>query len=448
VRSGIRTGIVGLSVAIAVLVAACGNSGSSKNTQSTTPKSSNGTPTTIGDITKKVPVHAKGVTDTEIKTDAVITLTNSPTGSFGPLADGIRAYFAMVNESGGIYGRQLKLAKVRDDQLGANAQAVKAALSGDNAFATFGATDLFTGADLLARANQPTFTWNINPQFAGHDNMFANTGAICFKCPVHSWPFLAKQIGATKVGVIAYGVAQESKDCAAGIKASFAKYPTAKVVFFDDSLPFAAPLAADVTTMKNRGVQFVVTCVDFGESYTLGKEMLRQGLNAVQTLPNGYDADFVAKNATALEGSIVLTQFVAFEHQPQMPEIRKLYQWAQKTNVTVRELTAYGWVLADEFVTGLKLAGPDFSQQKVIDALNSLTAYDDNGLIPPINWTKQHNDPLNDPSALSKLDCGDYVKVESGKFVPVYDEPGKPFVCFNRTDPTVDNPQHLSFASG
>ena len=32
------------------------------------------------------------------------------------------------------------------------------------------------------------------------------------------------------------------------------------------------------------------TCVDFGESYTLGKEMLRQGLNAVQTLPNGYDA--------------------------------------------------------------------------------------------------------------------------------------------------------------
>jgi hypothetical protein len=30
----------------------------------------------------------------------------------------------------------------------------------------------------------------------------------------------------------------------------------------------------------------------------------------------------------------------------------------------------------------------------------------------------------------------------------VYDEPGKQFVCFNRTDPTVDNPQHLSFASG
>jgi hypothetical protein len=39
------------------------------------------------------------------------------------------------------------------------------------------------------------------------------------------------------------------------------------------------------------------------------------------------------------------------------------------------------------------------------------------------------------------------VKVTAGKFVPVYAEPGKPWVCFNRTDPTVDNPQHLSFAT-
>ena len=44
--------------------------GSSNNTNSTIPKTGNGTPTTIGDLTKKVPVQAKGVTDTEIRTDA------------------------------------------------------------------------------------------------------------------------------------------------------------------------------------------------------------------------------------------------------------------------------------------------------------------------------------------------------------------------------------------
>jgi branched-chain amino acid transport system substrate-binding protein len=440
-----RARIVAVGVAVALLVAACSNAGSTSKTKSTIPKSG-GTPTTTGDLTKKVTVNAKGVTDSAINTDAVITITNNPTGTYAPLADGIRAYFAMVNAGGGIYGRQLKLGQVRDDQLGNNAQTVQAALSGDNAFATFGAATLFTGAPLLERANQPTFIWNINPEFIGKNNLFANVGSICFKCASHFMPWIAKQSRATKVGVIAYGVSQESKDCASGIRNSFQRiYPTAQVVFFDDSLPFAAPLAADVTAMKNKGVQLVGTCVDFNESLTLGKEMQRQGMSAVQVQPNGYDADFVSKNATPLENSVVFTQFVPFEARPQIPEIKKLMQWAQKTNVSVKELTAYGWIIADEFVTGLKLAGPNFSQQKVIDALNSQTAWTDNGFNPPIDWTKQHGDPNTDPTALSKLDCGAYVKVQGGKFVSVWAKRGKPFVCFNRTDPTVDHPQYTSF---
>ncbi len=277
--------------------------------------------------------------------------------------------------------------------------------------------------------------------------MFANTGAICFKCPSHFLPFIAKQLGATKIGVLGYGVAEESKECAVGARASFEQfYPTAKVVFFDNSLPFASPVSAQVTQMKNKGVQLIGTCFDFGESFALGKEMQRQGLKAVQVQPNGYDADFIAKNAAALEGSIVFTQFVAFEKQPQFPEVAKLLEWAGKINVPVKELTVYGWVLADEFVTGLKLAGPDFSQQKVIDALNSVTAYNANGFIPPIDWTTAHNDAEKDPSSLSKLDCQSYVKVQNGKFVAVYDQPGKPWVCFDRSDPTVDNPQYMNFA--
>jgi len=150
----------------------------------------------------------------------------------------------------------------------------------------FGAAVLFTGAKLLARVNQPTFIWNINPEFAGNSNMFADKGALCFKCPGHVLPWVAKQLGATKVGIIAYGVSAESTDCADGIKNSFQKYPTAQVVFEDKSLPFAAPLAAQVTAMKNAGVKFIGTCIDLNESYALGKEMLRQGMTAVQELPN------------------------------------------------------------------------------------------------------------------------------------------------------------------
>jgi ABC-type branched-subunit amino acid transport system substrate-binding protein len=446
-NDAMRTRLLVLAIIVSLVAIGCSNSSSTGKSSSTIPKGATETTVNPADLGIKHTVRAQGVTDAEIDVNAVVTATGSPTGSFAPFADGIRTYFNMINSGGGIYGRQLKLTHVYDDQLGNNSQMVTKALA-DKTFATFGASVLFTGATLLARANQPTFIWNINPEMAGKNNIFANLGALCFNCPGHILPWLAKQLNATKVGIIGYGVSQESKDCAAGIKASFVQYPTAQVVYSDDSLPFAAPLAADVTAMKNKGVQLVGTCIDINESFTLGKEMQRQGLNAVQSLPNGYDRDFMAKNGAALEGSLVGPQYVVFEHQPQIPEVQKFLDWAQRTGVSVKETTAAGWQVADEFVTGLKLAGPDFTQQKVIDGLNTLTHYDDNGFIPPIDWTKQHNDPEKDPASRSTLECGNFVKVTGSKFQVVYDEPGKPWTCFNRTDPNVDNPQHLNFATG
>ncbi len=445
-----RLRILVVVLTVALLAAACGNAGSNDKSASTIPKGGATTPSSINaeDLKKNVHVSAKGVTDSEIRVAAVVTATNSPTGDFTPLADGINAYFKMINDAGGIYGRQLKLVKVRDDQLGSNAQVVQASLSNDNAFATFGASVLFGGAKALARANQPTFIWNINPEFAGKNNMFADKGALCFKCAGHVLPWVAKQLGVTKVGIIAYGVSAESTDCADGIKASFEKYPTAKVAFVDKSLPFAAPLSAQVTAMKNAGVGFVGTCVDLNESFALGKEMQRQGMKAVQGLPNGYDPAFVSKNADVLEGALVSPQFQAFEHKPQIPEITKLTEAFQKIGKTPSEVGTGGWIVADEFVTGLKMAGPEFSQQKVIDALNTLTNFTANGLVQPIDWTKQHEDPLTHPESRGNKECFNYVKVQAGKFVPVYGEPGKPWVCFNETDPNVDNPQFVSFANG
>jgi ABC-type branched-subunit amino acid transport system substrate-binding protein len=440
-----RTGIA--ATAMILLVAACGNAGSSKSSNTQAPPVSGGPQTTVSaaDLTKNVPVHAPGVTSSEIKVASITSKTNNLTGSYAPLVDGIKAYFAMVNSTGGIYGRKLVVAYDHDDQFGQNRQTVQQSLSQDSAFATFIATTLFTGADLLARAKQPVFMWNINPEFAGHPTFFANEGALCFTCPGHGAPALAKELGATKVGVLAYGIAQQSKDCAQGIKSSFDTYPTATVAYYDTSLGYAQPLTAQVTQMKEKGVQLVLTCFDLQESFTLGKEMQKQGMHAVQQLPNGYDADFVKQNGAALQGSIVSPQFTALENEPQIPEIKSLYEWAGKTGVQVRELTAVGWQLAAELYEGLKGVGPNFSQAGVVSYLNTLTHWTDNGFIQPLDWTKYHQDPTNNPAVRPALQCGNSVEVENGTFVPVFGKPGKPWVCFNANDPTVNNPQYVSF---
>src|SRR6201999_4478261 len=110
-------------------------------------------------------------------------------------------------------------------------------------------------------------------------------------------PWLAQQKGFTKIGILAYSKATSASSglCADGTRASYQKYaPNAKVVFFDDSLPFSADITADVTRMKEKGVQFINTCMDTNEVTKLAREMKKQGLNAVQQLPNAYDHQAIA----------------------------------------------------------------------------------------------------------------------------------------------------------
>src|SRR3954462_15961829 len=212
-RGGLMRLRIGATCAVmALLAVACSNAGSSKG-ETTIQSGSTGPTSTVSasDLKKNVPVDAPGVSSTEIKVASITTNSNNPTGTYAPLADGVKAYFAMINSRGGIYGRKLVMSINRDDQLGNNRQTVQASLSQDNAFATFIATVFFTGAPLLADAKQPVFMWNINKEFNGHPTFFANDPALCFTCAGHAGPYLAKQLGATKVGIIGYAVDQ-SKD--------------------------------------------------------------------------------------------------------------------------------------------------------------------------------------------------------------------------------------------
>jgi ABC-type branched-subunit amino acid transport system substrate-binding protein len=430
-----------------LVAAACSNAGSKgPSVSANTGPSGPTTTVSAADLKTNVHLSENGVTDKEIDVSTVVAKTGNPTGaSYGPYVDGIKAYFQMVNDHGGIYGRKLVVKWDHDDQFGNNRQVVQQSIAQDKPFALFVASQLLQSANVIKQAQQLSFIWNINPEFAGNPTMFANTSAICFTCASHTWPYIAKAMNVAKVGVLAYGVAQQSKECAEGIRNSFAKFPTAQVEFFDDSLAFAQPLTAQVTEMKSKGIQLVLTCFDLNESFTLGKEMAKQGMNAVQQLPNGYDASFISKNASIMEGDVVTLQFVALENTPRIPAVSQLYKYTAEIGVPVSELTAYGWINADQLYQGLAAAGPHFSQAAVVSALNRMTDFTANGFVPPIDWTTGHIDPQKYPAALSKLDCSNAVIVKSGKFVPYLNTPDKQWVCFNRNDPSVNNPQHLTF---
>ncbi len=458
-----RGGLTALCVAIVVVAAACGNS-KSQSTPQTTPANTGPAATTApaADLTKFVPGRGPGVDDAkkEIRVAVITTKTNPIGGKYAQYADGLQAYFDMINSQGGIYGRKLVIVKNRDDTIGLqNVQQVQASLADDNAFATFVATLQFTGADLLARAQQPTFIWNINPEMAtpkngpSHENIFGSLGALCFSCGGHYLPWLAQQEGFTKVGILAYSKATSASSglCADGTRASYTKYaPNVKVAFFDDSLPFSADITADVTRMKEAGVQFINTCMDTNEVTKLAREMKKQGLNAVQQLPNAYDHEAMAASGGVFNGSFINPQYVPWEATPQSPATKQFLDYTAAHHVTTVELSEDGWLMGQMFLDGLKLAGPEFTKQKVIDALNTQTAESPGGLIVPIDWTKQHADPTSSPAVRSKYECDAVMKIVDNKFVPQFTQPGKPWICFDPSPnaPIPKEPTHMSFAPG
>jgi ABC-type branched-subunit amino acid transport system substrate-binding protein len=375
------------------------------------------------------------VTDTEIRVGGVASVDNPIGGKYGDAFVGAKAYFDMINAQGGIYGRQIKLVDERDDKGFNNSTEVKALLTQDIFAVVPVATLLFTGADDLVKEGIPTFGWIINPEWEGSEenskaNLFGQSGSfLCFDCASPGLPWLASQAKATKIGLLAYSVPQSS-GCANGVKASFEEYGDlvgAEVAFVDQALAFGADdLSVQVSQMKEAGVDFVATCMDLNGVVTLAQEMKQQGLEAVQSLPNAYDQEFLEEYGDLFEGSYVRTDFVTFEvPEEERPEgLQQFLDAMEAADATPTENAIVGWLNADLFVTGLREAGPNFDRQKVIDAINQMTDYTGNGILYPVDWTKAHTETSDEDH-----NCQFFTVIEDSEFVPKFTRPGKPFVC-------------------
>jgi branched-chain amino acid transport system substrate-binding protein len=343
---------------------------------------------------------------------------------------GVEAYFAMINDQGGIYGRELKLVEQRDDQVGNNAQEVQALLS-SNIFAVMPvATLLFTGADALAASGTPTFGWNINAEFSGPPNLFGDRGSfLCFDCPDPFLAWLAQYEGRTKVAVLAYNV-EQSAECAKRIPATFEKWPVADVVFEDSSLSYGTTdFSVQVGKMKDAEVDFVATCMDTNGVVNLQREMDKQGVEAIQQLPQAYNPEVLESFGELFDGDYIQPFAMPYESEDPVPALSTYLEWLDKVGGVRDEITAAGWLNADLLYKGLVAAGPEFTQQAVTDAINQMQ-WDADGMIPGVDWTIAHE---SDPP----LTCVSLVKIENGQFVPQLQEPGKPYLCLDREAATL-----------
>lgn len=444
--------------AAALALAACGNSGDDDASSPTT--ADGGSATTAGssgggDRDTFVPIEGvPGVSDEEIGYAVIGTRANNPLGTciLDCYLDGIEAYFAFRNSEGGIYGRDLVVSEVLDDELTQNQVRSLEVIEGDDAFGVFNATLVASGFADLDAAGVPTYVWGIHAtEMAGRQNIFGSAAAICATCSQRVVPYAIQQSEGTRVASIGYGASENSRVCANSTADSVRMYADdigAEVVYVNDNLAFGLPngIAPEVSEMKDLGVDFITTCMDLNGMKTLAQELERQGMQDVVLYhPNTYNQRFVAEAGGVFDGDIVSVQFRPFEADPEGTGLEDFFQWMEETGSDLTELAMVGWINADLAFQGLLAAGPEFDRASVLAATNAMTAYDADGLINPVDWTRQHTPATEgDPSTDYALECAALVRVVDGEFETL-GPPDKPWLCWSNETLDWSDPVPTSF---
>jgi hypothetical protein len=421
------------------------------STDSTAPTTTNGAASSTDtpdsaepDLGEFAPISGvPGVTDQAIQFAVLGTGPSNPAGFclLECYLGGVQAYFDYRNSIGGVHGRQLEITHTIDDEL-VNTQVKLLELIGsDDVFGTFFAPIIATGHQDANAARMPIYTLvQGGPEGAGFDNVYI-PAIFCVDCLRKSGVHQAQLLGATKVGTLGLGVSQASKDCVAATAAAFDQWgPELGIehVYSNDTLPFglANGLAPEVTAMKDLGVDYITLCIDQNGALTLEQELHRQDMADVPVLlPQGYgDTEFIQANASLLEGDVLSLFVRPIEADQEGTLVPEMVEWMNQGGHKMSDQAIQGWVNADTAVTGLLAAGPEFDRDRVIAATNALTAYDAGGLIPSVDWTKQHTRFTGETMLTDgpPEDCSALVRIENGEFVLV-GNPDAPFYAYDRT---------------
>ncbi len=448
--------VIATTMALGLAMTACSNSSGGGNSSA---EGSGSTVTTAADggasqRDEFVEISGvPGVTDDEIGYAVVGTKAGNPLGTciLDCYVDGIEAYFAYRNSEGGIYGRELVVADVLDDELGANQARSLDVVSSDDYFGNFQATLLPTGWVDLDAAGVPSYVWGIHAtELPGRPAIIPSLPIRCPGCSRPIVTYAASAVGATKVASIGYGDSQNSKDCTNGTAAGVESYAAdtgVEVVYVKDDLVYglANGIGPEVTAMKNAGVEFITTCMDRNGMKTLATELVRQGMSDVTLFhPNSYDQAFIAENAELFEGDFVDVQFRPLEAEAGGSSLTEFEEWMAETGAEPTELAMVGWINASMAFDGLLAAGPEFDRESVLAANNSFTEYTVGGLTVPVNWPDAHTPyTVDDPPPPDEPDCSAVVRVQDGELVTVAD-PATPWLCWEPlaegyTEPTETN---------
>ena len=366
-----------------------------------------------------------GITANSVTVGQVDDLSSPIPGLFKGAEDGVRAYFAYVNSTGGVSGRKLVL-DARDSafQGGIVTQATQDQITKD--FALVGGFSLLDSAEqpLIDAAHMPDVGYPLSPQLATDRNVFSPLPSSSNDYPIGFMKYLAQTYpDAVKHTAVLWAKATSATVASESAFENALKAEGFDIVYDRGFSPLESTFLPDVLQMKSLGVQLFFT-TQMPDSYaaTVAKEMDQQDFHPINVEGAAYSSPLVSLAGSAGEGMYIAQQYALYIGQDAavVPAVALLDKWVKDVDSSANfEIeTLYGWASAQLFVQALRAAGADPTRATLVQALGKVTSFDAGGLVPEEN-----------PSANVPAQCWLLAQIKGGAVVRVPPTPATGFVC-------------------
>ena len=330
-----------------------------------------------------------------------------PAAPWGAVARGSKLLFDLINEEGGIHGRQIRYF-IRDDQYNPSQTmaGVRELVDRQGVFAFVGGVGtapglavqrylraneiIWTGVCSGARAFQDNpWLWQVWPDYFDEGAMLA----------MHA----VENMGFTKIAYL-YQNDDWGEDAGAGVRAVLARNNLELLAAIPVE-PIERDLSSQIARLQATGAEAVIAIV----APTQGAISLRTAVSVgfrPQWLHSYNLCDFplmnhITEGLWAREG--VMTAAFTDNIDADTPLMNKYRDAKDRLAPNERWGLFYtaGIAAAEPLVWALEEAGPDLTKQKVVDALNNIT--ERQGIGPIITWTEDSHLP---PRMLRVWQCG------------------------------------------
>lgn len=354
---------------------------------------------------------AQGVTEKSVKV-GTIGVQSGPLAFIGsPYFEGMEAYFEMVNEEGGVNGREIELIK-KDDEFKADkaVQAMEQLIYDEEVFAIVGqlgtpgvmATESVvqeegipsvyfgTGAKQLTESGENFFP--VQPNYFYEGKLMAK--------------YAVEEFDAKKIAVI-YQNDDVGRDGLEGFEAGLEELGLKDALSEDGKLAIGAAdtdFTVPVQKAKSLNPDLVIVYTLAGAASGILKEFEKVDFNVPMiTTYSNADASFLAlagPGAPTVINNLFVMGWVDAQEAKVKPLVDAMGKYFPDQKV-INSYTMAGWVAAETFVAGLKEAGDNLSWEGYIDAMNGLTFTE--GLAPEVSYVEGKREGVT-KMALSKVE--------------------------------------------